>query len=174
MWALKADQWAKLQGELNRTEQAMLTETVGAVTFTQVGKLANQATVWLNDQSIRLRQPDGTTTTQPRPKDLPRGGLAGVAFQNRFYLLHPGGKLSRLRVEPLKADPFTVEVVFGENIPDVGTVRRMWLDPAGRICIATPDAGLIVIFMERKIPQAMLDLIPAQELKKAVVGENAK
>lgn len=174
MWALKADQWAKLEGPLMQTEQAMQTETEGAVAFKQVGKLANQAGVWLNDQSMRLRQPDGTTTTQPRPKNLPPGGLVGVAYQNRFYLLHAGGKLSRLRVEPLKASPFTVEVVFDENIPDVAAVRRMWIDPAGRMCVATPDAELIVIFMERKIPQAMIDLIPAQELKKAAVGETPK
>jgi hypothetical protein len=81
--------------------------------------------------------------------------------------LDHSGSLARMRIDPAKPQPFSLDTVFAENMPSVGAVKRMWVDPAGRICLASQDSQLIIFYVEGHIPPAMLDLIPANELKQA-------
>lgn len=164
-WSLRADHWTALEGELWQTEQTRFTRQDGVITFRQIGKLPNGSTVWTGGEFLELENPDGTRTRQRRPEDLPADVIDGVYHRNHVYLLHPQGRLSRLKAEPMQPQPLTVDAVFSDNIPEIQGILRMWVDPAERICIATSDGRLVVIFADAQMPAPMRDLIPAAELK---------
>jgi hypothetical protein len=72
---------------------------------------------------------------------------------------------------PKKPDkqPFKVEAVFAGNLP-VSAIRRVWLDPAGRLVFASGTGQLHIAFPGGHIPQDVMNLIPGKELRDAERG----
>ena len=164
-WLLMPDYWTPLKGELLSAGKTPITRTTPDATFTQIAGLPNGSTIWSSPAFLELQKPNGPIIRQPWPEKVPTDVVAAVAGNNFLLLLHPNGAISRLKVDVEKPAPFTLTALFTTDVPAITSVRRMWIDPSGRVCIATPDGRLVIIFTDQKIPPAMLDLIPASELK---------
>ena len=165
-YTLKQLGWDATNGEL-ASSPPPATRPATAGTLTQAPGQIQGSTVWLDDVALELHDASGKSIRQARLGDLPPGQLAAAISGQRLYLLHSQSRISRLLVTPGQEHPFALEAVFTEDVPYVAGLQRMWTDPAGRICIATADSRLIVIFPDRNIPPGMMDLIPASELKQA-------
>jgi hypothetical protein len=166
-WSLQEDGWEGLQGEILRSVGAPNTITVGDQSLTELTPGAAGNTFFSNRVTLAVRTADGKVVTQPRPVGMPNTDLGSVYCRDRLFILHPLGKLSRLKVDPQSATPFSVDALFTHDVPSISRLNRMWVDPAGRVCIAADDDRVIIIFVNRKIPQAIQDIIPEDELKQA-------
>ena len=166
-FTLKQDGWGQLKGELQTTSAAPATQPSAAGTMRQVAALADGSSIWISDVMMELQTADGRKLEQSRPAEMAGEVLGGAVIGDRLYLVHSGSAISRLRLNQAGDRPFALEAVFTENVPYTAEVGRVWADPAGRICITTPDAKLIVIFPQRKIAPSIMDLIPENELQQA-------
>lgn len=172
-WSLHEDGWEGLTGEIIRSVGAASTITQDQQALTELATDPRPrprppgTTFFSNRATLALRTPEGKVLLQARPAGMPNFDLAGAYCGDRLYVLHPQGKLSRLKVDARKTEPFAVDAIFTANVPSIATANRMWVDPAGRICIAADDDRIIIIFTGRKIPQAIRDIIPESELKQA-------
>jgi hypothetical protein len=84
----------------------------------------------------------------------------------RLYLFNNSGNIIRLRPTPGAAQPFVVEAVFTKNIPPFQDIRRIWLDPAGRIALAYDQSHLAIIFPTGQVPPELDDKILPQDLRR--------
>lgn len=168
-WSLHEDGWEGLTGEIIKSVGTANTITQDQQTLTELATdpRPRGATFFSNRATLALRTPDGKVILKARPAGMPNIDLAGAFFGDQLYLLHPQGKLTRLKVDMRAIEPFSVDAIFTSNIPSAAQVNRMWVDPAGRICIAADEDRIIIIFTGRKIPQAIRDIIPENELKQA-------
>ncbi|GEM_PF-6265188 len=166
-WSLHEDGWEALTGEIIKSIGTPVTITQDQQTLAELASDARGSTFLSNRGKLAIRTPDGKVLMQTRPAGLPNTDLAGAYCRDRLYLLHPQGKLSRLKVDAKNTEPFSIDAVFTNDVPAASHASRMWVDPAGRICIAADDDRIIIIFAGRKIPQAIQDIIPQAELKQA-------
>jgi hypothetical protein len=81
-----------------------------------------------------------------------------------LFLFNQAGRIVRIKPTPGAAEPFVVEAVFTHRIPTDKTMRRIWLDPAGRIIMMFAENKLAILFPEGRIPPEIATLIPAKEL----------
>lgn len=79
----------------------------------------------------------------------------------RLYLYNQAGRIVRIAPTPGEDEPFTVEAVFTRHIPNVREIRRLWLDPAGRIILMADDQEMAILFPEGRIPRPIALLMPA-------------
>jgi hypothetical protein len=166
-WSLREDGWEGLKGEIIKSVGVAKTITQDQQTLTELASDPKGTTFFSNRAMLALRTPEGKVIRQARPAGVPNADLAGAYCGDRLYLLHPQGKLSRLKVDMRAIEPFSVDAIFSNDIPSVAEVSRMWVDPAGRICITADEDRVIIIFTGKKIPQAIRDIIPENELKQA-------
>ena len=168
-WSLHEDGWEGLTGEIIKSVGTANTITQDQQTLTELASdpRPRGATFFSNRAMLALRTSDGKVLLQTRPAGMPNSDLAGAYCGDRLYLLHPQGKLSRLKVDARNTEPFAVDAIFTNDIPSVAGASRMWVDPAGRLCITADEDRMIIIFTGRKIPQAIRDIIPENELKQA-------
>lgn len=86
-----------------------------------------------------------------RPRMVVAGG--------RLFVFDVPGRVVRLSSSgPTGA--FSVDAAFTANIPDLA-VRRVWVDPFGRICVASGQWGLTVLFPEGRIPPDIASIVTA-------------
>lgn len=83
--------------------------------------------------------------------------------QGRLFLFNQAGRVVRLRRATAGPQPFVLEKIFTHRVPSVQNPTRVWLDPAGRIVMAW-DNQLALMFPQGYIPQAIADMIPAEQL----------
>lgn len=83
------------------------------------------------------------------------------APDKRLFLFNQPGRVLRIRPTPQKSEPFMIEAVFTENIPNTDHPMRIWLDPAGRIVMAHDKNKLSIFFPTGYIPPAIATLMPA-------------
>ncbi|HEY1922036.1 MAG TPA: hypothetical protein VGG44_04665, partial [Tepidisphaeraceae bacterium] len=83
-----------------------------------------------------------------------------------LLLFNSIGRIARLRATPDGPDPFVLEAVFTEHIPDFHDIRRIWLDPAGRISVAYEGSHLALIFPTGQVPPEIEDKILPQDLRR--------
>src|SRR5262249_54072664 len=85
----------------------------------------------------------------------------------RFFLFNQPGRVIRLRRTPDSPEPFALEQVFTHNIPNVDGsntwIDRIWLDPAGRIDIATSTHTLSILFPTGQVPAEIRQMMPPEE-----------
>ena len=78
-----------------------------------------------------------------------------------LFLFNQPGRVLRLRPTPDAAEPFILEATFTRNIPNTDHPARIWLDPAGRIIIASEGNHLSILFPAGHIPTAIREMMPA-------------
>ena len=72
------------------------------------------------------------------------------------------GGSSSAPLKAFEAEPFDLEATFTRKIPSVAKPKRIWLDPAGRICIV--DARQVLIFFPQGyIPPKIRDMMPLSQ-----------
>jgi hypothetical protein len=86
--------------------------------------------------------------------------------QEHLFLFNSVGRIARIRPTPSDAQPFVLEAVFTEHIPDYQSIQRIWRDPAGRIIVAYEGSHLSVIFPTGQIPREIADKILPQDLQR--------
>ena len=116
----------------------------------------------------RLRQvrPDGTEIEWPLPAEARGTGdrqsvKLAVDAKGRLFLFNRPGRVVRIDATPRELEPFEVAGVFDEDVP--GAVpRRVWIDPAGRLCAAYFGDTVVVMWPDGQIPPSIRQLIPAK------------
>lgn len=112
----------------------------------------------------------GEKHTWPLPD--PCAGSAGRPLwlvgdrQGHLFLFNSTGRIARLRPTPTDAQPFVLEAVFGEHVPDFQDIRRIWCDPAGRIDVVYESSRLALIFPTGQVPPEIEDKILPQDLRR--------
>ena len=109
-----------------------------------------------------------------KPNDWPLPDTAASATDDPAYLAedHDGhfllfnttGRIARLRRGAPGEKPFELEAVFANKVPDFENIKRIWCDPAGRICVAYEESHLAIIFPTGQIPHEIEDKILPQDL----------
>jgi hypothetical protein len=84
-----------------------------------------------------------------------------------LFLFNQPGRVVRIKPTPEGAEPYTVEAVFTNRIPntDLTKVGRIWLDPSGRIVIAYEKNKLAILFPSGRVPKDLALMIVAKELQ---------
>lgn len=116
---------------------------------------------------LRVVAPDGKETTWPLPASAQGTATPHLVAANdgRLFLFNEPGRVLRIKPTPGAAEPFAVEATFTHRVPNSTDIRRIWLDPAGRIVIAYDGDRLAICFPEGRIPWDVATLIPAKELQ---------
>jgi hypothetical protein len=83
-----------------------------------------------------------------------------------LYLFNTAGKIIRLRPTPGEAQPFVVESIFTKDIPNFREIRRIWLDPGGRIDVGYEQWRLAIIFPTGQISPEIVDRVPPGDVKR--------
>ena len=115
---------------------------------------------------IRQVRPDGAEITWSLPAEAVGTGerslvKLAVDARGRLFLFNRPGRVVRIDPTPESLDPFEIASVFDEGIP--GAVpRRVWIDPAGRLCAAYFGDTVVVMWPDGQIPPSIRQLIPAK------------
>ena len=129
--------------------------------------------------SLRRVGPDGKQIVWPLPANATGRGLSVPApapvvliraEDGKLYLFNEPGRVLRIGPTPDEAEPFALEATFTRLIPST-EVRRIWLDPAGRICIVHQSNHLTLLFPQGHIPQEIAVQMPTEALKAAREAE---
>jgi hypothetical protein len=107
----------------------------------------------------------GTETTLPLPVEAagqPPVHLAVLADRETLLLMNTPGRIVRLKRG--HDGQLTVEATFTNKVPN-GPIRRFWLDPAGRLCVAHDASSLTVLFPAGVVPSQIRRMMPMEELE---------
>ena len=117
--------------------------------------------------SLRVVTPGGEDVSWPLPAEAVGTGRAAqvklaVDEKGRLFLFNRPGRV--VRIEPTEGDadqPYEVIGVFTEQIP--GAVpRRVWVDPAGRVCAAYFGDTVVVMWPDGQVPAPIRQMMPAE------------
>jgi hypothetical protein len=119
--------------------------------------------------TLTVVSPTGRRHVWPLPADCLSTSLQSPWLvgdhEGHLYLFNNPGSIIRLRPTPTAAQPFGVEAIFNKNIPPFQDIRRVWLDPAGRIAVAYEQSHLAIIFPGGQVPPELNDKILTQDLR---------
>jgi hypothetical protein len=106
-------------------------------------------------------QKNGLEITWPLPGAAAGEGSPTLiqAGDDRLFLFNAPGRVLRIHRTPASTQPFELEATFTRNIPSSENIRRIWLDPAGRIIIAYEDNDLAILFPTGRIPPEISKLM---------------
>jgi hypothetical protein len=79
--------------------------------------------------------------------------------ENRLLLFNQTGRILSLRQTPGGKEPYTIDAVFTDKIPDTDAAKRIWQDPAGRVLIEIEDT-LWILFPSGRVPEALENMMP--------------
>jgi hypothetical protein len=54
--------------------------------------------------------------------------------------------------------------VLTRNLPNAEELTRVWVDPAGRICVISGANRLHVLFPDGRIPKRIAEMMPLEQL----------
>ena len=119
-------------------------------------------------QSLHVIEPDGKVIDWPLPATAAGDGdFSPVLLRTNdglLFLFNQPGRVVRIKRTPDGPQPFAVESVFTHRVPSSDAIRRIWLDPAGRIVIAYENNRLAIMFPGGRIPTLIATMIPANEM----------
>jgi hypothetical protein len=124
-----------------------------------------EGTYTATDDALTLKSPDGKTLTWPLP-DLARGSIPPHlvrAPDGKLFLYNQAGRIVRIRRTDDATAPFAVDATFTNRIPNLDKPLRIWLDPAGRIVIAS-DRSVSLLFPNGRIPRETVLVMPVDQL----------
>ena len=82
-----------------------------------------------------------------------------------LFLFNQAGRVVRIKPTPDAAEPFAVEKIFTDRIPNTDQFQRIWLDPANRIVMMYEKNKLAILFPTGRVPKDIALMIPAKELQ---------
>ena len=113
--------------------------------------------------------PDGRETVWTLPGSAATDSTFPVVLirtpDGLLFLFNERGRVVRIKPTPDGPEPFVVEATFTHRIPN-SDIRRIWLDPAGRIIIAYEGNRLAILFPSGRIPSQIATLILAGDDEK--------
>jgi hypothetical protein len=117
-------------------------------------------------RTLHAIAPDGKHTVWPLPLLAQGSGVPRLvqAPNGRLFLFNQSGRVLRIRPTPEGSEPFVLEATFTHRIPSSDDIRRIWVDPAGRVVMAYAGDKLAILFPEGRVPNDLATLIPANEL----------
>ena len=158
-WELRADGWKMLANPAtiatNRNpppaRQAATAPSSGIVLLT-----ATDGCQYFGgaDSLIEVSK-TGSRTHWPLPPNAV-GSAEPILIQTvdgLLYLYNQPGRLLRIRRTIDGIEPFTLEAIFTQGIPNTDHPIRVWLDPAGRIDFIGEDNVLTIAFPAGAIPK---------------------
>ena len=167
-WALRADDWAMVSAArgaapyhtalatppTTRPDRPLLQESYGSIYSGGLTELV-LSRPHLHD----LRWPLPPEAVGSMPPFLIR------AADRRLYLFNEPGRVVRLieRDTSKPEERFKIEAIFTRQIPNTA-LTRAWLDPAGRIDLASGTTHLTVLFPDGRIPPAIAEKMPAEQI----------
>lgn len=185
-WALRGANWVAIKDDEFTTATIANSAKRSDIGRSRAGEIFGGGVV-----DLTVRDPSGRELSWVLPPHIAGLGTE-LAAQNqspqifetedgKLLLVNAPGRVVRLRRvppgdsskattadAPKKPDeqPFKVEAVFARNLP-VSAIRRVWLDPAGRLVFASGTGQLHIAFPGGHIPQDVMNLIPGKELRDA-------
>jgi hypothetical protein len=134
----------------NLSREAILTEKDG--------------TQWFDgaDHLIKVSK-DGKTIDWELPGIAVGGSSTVLLFrvdEHRLLLFNQTARIVSLRETPGGREPFRIDAIFTDKIPDTDNARRIWQDPAGRVLIVIDDT-LWILFPTGKVPEQLQNMMPA-------------
>lgn len=156
-------------GERNRPRAAGLTtmpETSPSTTSLSREPILTEkdGTRWFDgaDHLIKVSK-DGKTIDWELPGIAVGGSSTVLLFrvdEHRLLLFNQTARIVSLRETPGGKEPFRIDAIFTDKIPDTDNARRIWQDPAGRVLIAIDDT-LWILFPTGKVPEQLQNMMPA-------------
>ena len=121
---------------------------------------------------LRVRAKDGTETTWPLPPEAAGSGVARavVDAKGRLFLFNRPGRVVRIERAKEADEPFQVVGVFDKSQLPSATPRRVWMDPAGRLCALYFDDSVAVMWPDGRVPPAMREKMPVESGDDAAGG----
>jgi hypothetical protein len=112
---------------------------------------------------LRVVGQDGKELTWDLPAEAAGDATPTLikAGEDRLFLFNTPGRVLRIKPTPQGAEPFELEATFTRGIPAGSDIRRIWLDPAGRIVVAYEGMRLAILFPDARVPREIALLIPA-------------
>ncbi|MEM8875769.1 MAG: hypothetical protein AAGD32_16100 [Planctomycetota bacterium] len=158
-WALKEFGWVPLQPE--KPEDTVLSGPGDAPKMPDgvIGRSADGTTYGGGIDT--LVHGDAELTLPPEA----RGSIEKpLVFEidgdpDKLLLWNAPGRLVRLKRD---GDELRVVATFTHAIPNTELIDRMWLDPAGRLCIAWDGTQLVIAFPTGEVSSEMASMMPAR------------
>jgi hypothetical protein len=117
--------------------------------------------------NISVTFPGGKIQNVPLPSDcvdsenirpwLVRGS------DGHLFLFDAPDQIVRLQTDPATGLP-AIDAIFKKSMPMIHDIRRVWIDPAGRIDVAYENSHLEVIFPTGQIPAGISDQVLPQDV----------
>jgi hypothetical protein len=86
--------------------------------------------------------------------------------RGHLFLFNSVGRIAQLRTTFDQPQPFALQSVFSEGIPEFRDVKRIWCDPAGRIDVVYEGSHAALIFPTGQVPPDIEDKILPQDLRR--------
>ena len=115
---------------------------------------------------IRVRAKDGRETVWPLPPGAVGSGPARgvVDAKGRIFLFNRPGRVVRIDPAPDGSfGSFEVAATFEDPQIPAATPRRVWIDPAGRICALFFNDSVTVMWPDGRVPPSIREKIPSQQ-----------
>jgi hypothetical protein len=88
-----------------------------------------------------------------------------VHVGKKAFLFNMPGRVVRLTLRPDSDAPFEIDALLVKRIPYTESITRVWVDPAGRLVVVFNENELAMMFPQQTIPQAIRNLMPADQLR---------
>lgn len=153
-WQLAEAGWRPIDGQRNHFH---VEPKRGSAT----ARLSDGTTVTADMANLTFRPRASTRpTTQPLPPEAFGINPPTLLYAaEHLFLFNTPGRVTRFGLN--KEGRWALDATFTADIPS-GEVRRVWLDPFGRICVLWGD-NLTILFPDGQIPADLADLIHANK-----------
>jgi hypothetical protein len=162
-WALDGDGWRVV----NEPKEKVFTESPAPPPKSPILTALDGTRYFDGLRTLHAITKDGKHTVWPLPVFAHGSGVARMvqAKDGRLFLFNMSGRVLRIRPTPGEAEPFELEAAFTHRIPNSDDIRRIWLDPSGRLIVAYDGDKLAIMFPEGRVPNELATLIPSHELQ---------
>ena len=166
-WSLRAQGWQPLKEPKSRFNSRALPTTHPELLAT----LPDGTLISGGRTDVVFRRPGASDFTL----ELPAGqqatvpvAMAAAAGDGKLFLFNSAGRIIRIG-RKVGTGEWKIEGIFEKGMPRTVTPTRLWADPAGRLCLTWEGNGLAIMFPNGRIPPAILDLMPQDQVK--IAGE---
>ncbi len=155
-WELRENGWQALDEKTDPMLTAESATTQPATLPSDPGPLLvagkDGARYFGGKQSLDVITADGKRTSMSFPATAAGGDPVTLIEtpDGKLFLFNQPGRVLRLSPTNGESEPLKIDAIFSRNIPN-GAADRIWLDPAGRICMSA-DGVIVVLFPTGVIP----------------------
>lgn len=166
-YRLKEKAWERLDAKKNSADQ-LIANLPATPTTASAAILTTADRTRYFDGTATLRKtsergPDATFTLPTEARGVAPVHLVETV-DKILLLMNTPGRIVRLKIAKDDPEKLAVDGTFTRKIPN-GLIRRFWLDPAGRLCIAHDEGGMTVLFPTGAITPEIRKMMPVEELE---------